>query len=79
MLTVMYSWKMLFTLASNSKHFAAIAAGLALSQAGLTWETPVRAMIPSFQLVDKEAQGKITFIELLSHQSGLPRHDLSYE
>jgi CubicO group peptidase (beta-lactamase class C family) len=40
---------------------------------------PVQEVIPSFQLMDKEAEEKTTFIELLSHQTGLPRHGLSYE
>jgi hypothetical protein len=68
----------LFGIASNSKLFTSIAAGLALSRANLTWETPVHSVVPAFRLVDPEAERGTTFIELLSRQIGVPRHDLSY-
>lgn len=69
----------LFSLASNSKLFTSIASGLALAGANLTYGTPVQSVFPEFQLMDKRAEKETTFIELLSHQTGLPRHDLSYE
>jgi CubicO group peptidase (beta-lactamase class C family) len=69
----------LFSIASNSKLFTVIQMGLALSHANLTWKTKVQSVLPSFQLMDEEAKEKTSFVELLSHQTGLARHDLSYE
>jgi CubicO group peptidase (beta-lactamase class C family) len=69
----------LFSIASNSKLFTAISTGLVLSESNSSWDTPVQKVIPLFQLMDKEAEERATFIELLSHQTGLPRHGLSYE
>jgi len=74
-----YFLQTLFSIASNSKLFTSIASGLALSRANLTWGTTVRSVFPEFQLIDKQAERETTFIELLSHQTGLPAHQLSYE
>jgi CubicO group peptidase (beta-lactamase class C family) len=69
----------LFSIGSNSKLFTAIAAGLSLSQAKLSWHTLVKAVIPYFQMMDKAAEEQATFIDLMSHQTGLARHDISYK
>jgi CubicO group peptidase (beta-lactamase class C family) len=69
----------LFSIASNSKLFTTIAAGLSLSQAKLSWHTLVKAVNPYFEMMDKEAEEQATFIDLMSHQTGLARHDISYK
>ena len=41
----------------------------------LDWTKPVRDYMPEFRLSDPVATERVTVRDLLSHQSGLPRHD----
>src|SRR5262249_54517708 len=41
----------------------------------LDWTQPVRDYLPEFRLHDPVATERVTVRDLLSHQSGLPRHD----
>jgi CubicO group peptidase (beta-lactamase class C family) len=41
----------------------------------LDWTKPVRDYLPEFRLSDAVATERVTIRDLLSHQSGLPRHD----
>ncbi|KAK1235670.1 hypothetical protein PQX77_001090 [Marasmius sp. AFHP31] len=69
----------LFPIASNSKHFAAIAAGLLVTNESLTprisWDTKIASLIPSWELVDPIASNESSIKDLMSHRTGLPRHD----
>jgi CubicO group peptidase (beta-lactamase class C family) len=42
----------------------------------LTWDTPVIDVLPQFALADPTATATVTFRDLLSMRSGLPRHDI---
>ena len=42
---------------------------------GLGWDTPVVAVLPRFALADPAATAAVTFRDLLSMRSGLPRFD----
>ena len=45
----------------------------------LTWKTPVSSLIPDdFVLEDEWATKHITIEDILSHRTGMPRHDMSY-
>ncbi|KAJ8081127.1 hypothetical protein PM082_017969 [Marasmius tenuissimus] len=69
----------LFPIGSNSKHFAAIAAGLLVTNESLTprisWDTKIASLIPSWELVDPIASNESSIKDLMSHRTGLPRHD----
>src|SRR5262249_54494247 len=54
-------------------HRTAIA--LLHSEQRLDWTKPVRDYLPEFRLHDPVATERVTIRDLLSHQSGLPRHD----
>jgi CubicO group peptidase (beta-lactamase class C family) len=41
----------------------------------LDWTKPVRDYVPEFRLHDPVATERVTVRDLLSHHSGLPRHD----
>ncbi|KAH8813932.1 beta-lactamase/transpeptidase-like protein [Flagelloscypha sp. PMI_526] len=70
----------LFAIGSNSKLFAAIAAGLALTNQSLSWETKIAQIVPDWDnLVDPYATKEATVIDLMSHRTGIPAHDFSYE
>ncbi|TFK69244.1 beta-lactamase/transpeptidase-like protein [Pluteus cervinus] len=73
----------LFSIASNSKHFTAIATGLLVSNESLTpritWKTKLASLIPEWKLIDPISHQESTILDALSHGTGMPRHDLAYE
>ena len=66
----------LFPIASCTKAFTTAAMSILADQGKLDWDTPVRAYIPSFKLYDPFATERVTPRDLVSHRTGLPRHDL---
>jgi CubicO group peptidase (beta-lactamase class C family) len=42
----------------------------------IEWNTPVQEFIPRFRLKDPVASSHVTIVDMLSHRTGLPRHDL---
>src|SRR5580692_3208064 len=65
-----------FPLASDTKAFTAATLCL-LADAGLVdLDAPVRQVLPWFAMHDPHATALITPRDLLSHRTGLPRHDL---
>jgi CubicO group peptidase (beta-lactamase class C family) len=61
---------------SCSKSFTSTAVALLVEDGKLEWDTPVHKMFPKFELKDPIASAKTTLIDMLSHRTGLPRHDL---
>ncbi|MGH9800472.1 MAG: serine hydrolase domain-containing protein, partial [Blastocatellia bacterium] len=66
----------LFAIGSNSKSFTAAALGILADEGKLDWDKPVREYMPDFRLYDEYATANLRVRDLVSHQSGLPRHDL---
>ena len=64
-----------FDIASCTKSFTAMTAALAVEQGWFQWDTPVKQYIPDFGVADPNLSEKITVRDLLSHRTGLPRHD----
>jgi CubicO group peptidase (beta-lactamase class C family) len=64
-----------FVIGSITKSFTATAVALLHNEGRLDWTKPVRDYIPEFRLHDPVATERVTISDLLSHQSGLPRHD----
>ncbi|KAF9230287.1 beta-lactamase/transpeptidase-like protein [Melanogaster broomeanus] len=44
----------------------------------ITWHTRLKDLLPDWQLMDEWATERANLHDILSHVSGLPRHDLSY-
>lgn len=65
----------IFPIASMSKAFTSFAAGLLVDEGRLNFDVPVGAYLPGFVLKDPSATGGLTLRDMLSHRSGLPRHD----
>ncbi|MGH7540514.1 MAG: serine hydrolase [Gemmatimonadota bacterium] len=61
---------------SASKAFTALLVGLLVGEGRLAWDEPVRTWLPEFELRDEFASERMTPVDLLTHRSGLPRHDL---
>ncbi|MBR0721858.1 serine hydrolase [Bradyrhizobium manausense] len=64
-----------FVICSITKSFTATAIALLHNEGVLDWTKPVRDYLPEFRLSDPVATERVTIRDLLSHQSGLPRHD----
>lgn len=61
---------------SNSKSFTALLMGMLVDQKKLEWDKPVKQYLPDFEMYDEYATRKMTPRDLVSHTSGLPRHDM---
>lgn len=68
----------LFAIASITKSFTAMGVALLVDEGILEWDKPVRDYLPGFKLKDGYVSEHITVRDLLSHRSGLPRHDLAW-
>jgi CubicO group peptidase (beta-lactamase class C family) len=63
-------------IASNSKLFTAIAAGMLVEEGKLTWDKPVRDSVPTIRFYNDQLNNNITLRDMLSHRTGVTRHDL---
>ena len=66
----------LFAIGSASKAVTAATLGILHDDGELDWETPVQEYLPRFDMHDDFAGEEMTPVDLLTHRSGLPRHDL---
>ncbi|CAM2195904.1 beta-lactamase class C [Paraburkholderia kururiensis] len=67
-----------FMICSITKSFTASAVALLHHEGRLDWTRPVRDYLPEFRLHDPIATERLTILDLLTHQSGLPPHDWVY-
>lgn len=68
----------LFAIGSSTKAFTATALGMLVDEGKLDWDKPVHGVMPDFELQDPFATAEMSARDLLTHRSGLPRHDLSW-
>jgi CubicO group peptidase (beta-lactamase class C family) len=66
----------LVQIASNSKLFTAVSAGMLVEEGKLTWDKPVRQSVPTIQFYNDELNNNVTLHDMLSHRTGVTRHDL---
>jgi len=66
----------LMAIGSSTKAFTAFTLGTLVDQGQVEWDKPVRNYIPWFRLYDAQAGERLTPRDLVTHRSGLPRHDL---
>ena len=65
----------LFQIASNSKLFTAVSAGMLVEEGKLTWDKPVRESVPTIQFFNDQLNNNVTLRDMLSHRTGVTRHD----
>jgi CubicO group peptidase (beta-lactamase class C family) len=65
----------LFPIGSITKSFTATGLALLVDEGKLAWDVPVREILPEFRLKNPIASEKCTVRDLLTHRTGLPRHD----
>ncbi|MFQ6037679.1 MAG: serine hydrolase [Candidatus Aminicenantales bacterium] len=66
----------LLAIGSATKAFTTFTMGTLVDEGRLEWTAPVRNAIPWFRLYDLFSSQQITPQDLVTHRSGLPRHDL---
>lgn len=64
-----------FQIASNSKLFTAVSAGMLVEEGKLTWDKPVRDSVPSIRFYNDQLGNNVTLRDMLSHRTGITRHD----
>ncbi|KAF8580651.1 beta-lactamase/transpeptidase-like protein [Ramaria rubella] len=73
----------LFLIGSNSKLFTALGVGLLTANESIpvNWNTKIKDIVPEslWNLQDQIARDHADFVDILSHRTGLPRHDQSYD
>ncbi len=68
--------KTLFAIGSCTKAFTTFVMGTLVDEGKLDWDTPVRTYAPEIRFFDRAASELMTPRDLVTHRSGLPRHDL---
>lgn len=66
----------IMAIGSSTKAFTAFTLGTLVDRGLVEWDKPVRNYIPWFRLYDAQAGERLTPRDLVTHRSGLPRHDL---
>lgn len=66
----------LFAIGSSTKAFTTFTLATLVDEGKLDWDKPVRTFLPGFQMYDPDTTAMITPRDLVTHRSGLPRHDL---
>ena len=62
-------------IASNTKLFTAVAAGMLVDEGKLTWDKPVRDSVPSIRYYNDDLNRTVTLRDMLAHRTGITRHD----
>ncbi len=68
--------KTMFGVASTTKAFTSAGIAMLVDEKILDWDTPVREYLPSFQMGAGDAYASCNLRDLMSHRSGLSRHEL---
>ncbi len=66
----------LFAIGSTTKAMTATVLGMLVDEGKLEWDKPVRSYLPYFRLSDDGIGNALTVRDLVTHRSGMPRHDL---
>jgi CubicO group peptidase (beta-lactamase class C family) len=65
----------LMPIASVTKQFTVAALATLVRQGKLDWDKPVREYLPDFRMNNEYATSHLTPRDLVTHRTGLPRHD----
>lgn len=66
----------MFGVASTTKAFTAAGIAMLVDEKKLDWDAPVRNYLPSFQMGTGDAYASCNLRDLMSHRTGLARHEL---
>lgn len=66
----------LFAIGSSTKAFTTLVLGTLVDEGKLAWDDRVQQHLPEFRVEDRELSGLLSVRDLVTHRSGMPRHDL---
>lgn len=66
----------LFAIGSITKSFTVSTLGMEMDEGKVDWDKPVRNYLPTFKMYDPVLTEQMTIRDLITHRSGLPRHDM---
>lgn len=66
----------LVQIASNTKLFTVIAAGMLVEEGILTWDEPIKKAVPEIEFSSDFLNNNVTLRDMLGHMTGISRHDL---
>lgn len=67
-----------FAIGSCTKAFTATLIGMLNKDGKLDYDKPVRTYLPELKFFNDELNDKVTLRDMMSHRTGLPRHDYSW-
>ncbi len=65
----------LFAIGSITKSFTVTTLGMEMDEGKVDWDMPVRDYLPTFKLYEPVLTEQVTIRDLITHRTGLPRHD----
>ena len=68
----------LYQLASCSKAFTSALVAIMVDQGKLSWDVPLIQYLPEVRFYEEYTTSNLTLRDILSHRSGLPRHEYSW-
>lgn len=68
----------LYPIGSTSKAFTVGLLGIMEEEKGLSFNDSPRKYLPELEFYNDELNNNITILDMVSHRTGLPRHDLSW-
>jgi CubicO group peptidase (beta-lactamase class C family) len=66
----------LFAIGSITKSFTVTTLGMEMDEGKVDWDKPVRDYLPTFKMYDPVLTEQMMIRDLVTHRSGLPRHDM---
>ncbi|KAA3641384.1 MAG: serine hydrolase [Proteobacteria bacterium] len=66
----------LFQIASNTKLFTAVAAGMLVEEGVFKWDEPIKNAVPELEFYNDDLNNHVTLRDMLGHKTGISRHDM---
>ena len=66
----------LFQIASNTKLFTTVAAGMLVEEGVFKWDKPIKESVPELEFYNDFLNNQVTLRDMLGHKTGTSRHDM---
>ena len=66
----------LFQIASNTKLFTTVAAGMLVEDGIFKWDQPIKESVPEIEFYNDFLNTNVTLRDMLGHKTGISRHDM---
>ncbi len=66
----------LFQIASNTKLFTTVAAGMLVEAGIFKWDKPIKEFVPELEFYSDFLNNHVTLRDMLGHKTGISRHDM---